>query len=231
MKAVILAGGKGTRLKPLTLTIPKSLIKIHGRTITEHLFDLLKKHGIEDVIISVGYLKEKIKDYFGDGSDYDIKIAYVEENEPLGTAGPLRLAKNLLTETFVCSNGDELKKIDIKKMLEEHKKNNALVTIALTKVEDPSQYGVARMENNRIAEFIEKPKKEVPSNLINAGFYMIEPSVIDMIGIGKVMLEKDIFPGLASEKKLFGFVFDGQWYDTGNIERYEKAKREWVDIK
>ncbi len=231
-KAVILAGGKGTRLRPLTYDIPKALLDVHGKTITEHIFDLLKKYDIKEVILAVGYLKEKIKEYFQDGSKFGVNITYVDEDTPLGTAGPLKLAKNQINGSFIVSNGDELKKIDIQKMFEFHKKENALVTIALTEVEDPSVYGVAKLDGSKIVEFVEKPKKEdAPSNLINAGFYIIEPEVIDMIPDGFSMLEKDIFPTLATKGRLAGFPFPGQWFDTGNFERYALAKEKWNDIE
>jgi|OM-RGC.v1.007856230 NDP-sugar pyrophosphorylase family protein len=232
-KAVLLAGGKGTRLRPLTDTIPKALIDIHGKTITEHLFDLLKKYGIRDVTLSVGYIKDKIKDYFQDGSKFGVNISYIEETKALGTAGPLRLAKSSLKDSFICSNGDELKKINIPRMFRLHKRKNALVTIALTTVDDPTQYGVARLSGSRILEFVEKPKKEnAPSNLINSGFYIIEPEVLDMIPDNKFcMLEKDVFPKLAEQGRLRGFPFAGQWYDTGSMERLERARKLWKDIQ
>ena len=232
-KALILAGGKGTRLRPLTYKIPKGLIDIQGKTITEWLFDLLKNYGIRDVVLSVGYLADKMKDYFTDGSKFGVNIEYVEEKEPLGTAGPLRLAKDMLTDSFIVSNGDELKCINIPRMYRLHKRKNALVTIALTSVDDPSQYGVARLDGSRILEFVEKPKKsEAPSNLINSGFYIIEPEVIEMIPKGKFcMLEKEIFPKLAKEGRLRGFPFSGQWMDTGNFERLERARKTWKGIR
>lgn len=231
-KAVILAGGKGTRLRPITYEIPKALIPVQKRTITEHLFDLFKKYNMRDIIISVGYMKEKIKDYFGDGAKFGIKITYVEEGNALGTAGPIRLAKHLLNETFIVSNGDELKDIDIEDMYRFHKENNALVTIALTTVEDPSVYGVARLSGSKILEFVEKPKKsEAPSNLINSGFYIIEPCVIEMIPTGFAMFEKDVFPKLAKQGKLYGYPFSGQWFNTGNFEMYERALKLWKGVK
>ncbi len=231
-KAVILAGGRGTRLKPLTYEIPKALIPIHDRTLTEHLLDLFKRHEVKDIVMSVGHMKEKIKAHFQDGTRFGVRMSYIEEDEPLGTAGCLRLGKDILNETFILSNGDELKNIDIDEMFQFHKQNNATVTIALTTVSDPSQYGVAKLSGSRILEFVEKPKpKEAPSNLINSGFYIIEPELIELIPEGKVSIEKDIFPKLAEEGKLFGYPFSGQWFDTGNIERYEKAIKEWKDIK
>ncbi len=232
--AVLLCGGKGTRLRPVTYEIPKSLVPIQGKTLLEHLLDLLKKYGIKNVILSVGYLKDNIKQHFGDGSRFGINITYVEEDTPLGTAGPLGLLKtlNMLpNRAFITSNGDELKDINITEMYKLHKAKNALATIALTRVEDPSQYGVARLEGNRILEFVEKPKKgEAPSNLINSGFYILEPSIVDIVHNGFAMLEKDVFPLLARQGKLFGFSFKGQWFDIGNPERLEKARREWKGI-
>ena len=231
MKAIILAGGKGTRLRPLTYEIPKALLPVHGKTLTEHLFDLFKRHGIIEVFISIGYLSEKIKNHFKDGKEFGVNITYLEENEPLGTAGPLKLAKSELTESFLVSNGDELKDINLDEMYEQHKQNKALVTIALTKVEDPSQYGVAKLDGEKILEFVEKPKKEnAPSNLINSGLYIIEPEVIDMVSDGFIMLEKAVFPKLAEQGRLFGYAFSGQWFDTGNMERYDKALKEWKDL-
>lgn len=230
-KAILLVGGRGTRLQPITNTIPKALLEVNERTVTEHLLDLLKKYGIRDVILSVGHLKEKIKAHFGDGSSHGMSIGYIEENEPLGTAGPLLLAKKYLHESFICSNGDELKDINIPRMFRLHRRKGALATIALTTVEDPSHYGVAKLEGSRIVEFVEKPKKEnAPSNLINAGFYILEPEVIDMISPGFSMLEKDVFPKLAEMGRLRGFPFSGQWFDIGNLERWELAKKKWKGI-
>lgn len=230
-KALILVGGKGTRLRPLTLKMPKCMVEIQGRTVTEHLFDLFKKYGVRDIILSVGYMKEKVKEYYGDGSKFGVNLTYVEEDEPLGTGGPLKLAKKYISDSFIVTNGDELKTLNIPRMFRLHKRKNALATIALTTVSDPSHYGVARMSGSRILEFIEKPKTgEAPSNLINAGFYIIEPEVIDMIPEGLSMLEKDIFPNLAKQGRLRGFLTAGQWFDIGDFERYGIAKTKWMGV-
>ena len=230
-KAVILVGGKGTKLGSTKFKMPKCMLELQGRTIMEHLFDLLKKYGIRDVILCVGYMKEKVKEHYGDGSKFGVNITYVEEDEPLGTAGPLRLAKKYLKDSFIVTNGDELKNINIPRMFRLHKRKNALATIALTTVMDPTNYGVARLSGSRILEFVEKPKAdEAPSNLINAGFYLLEPEVIDMIPDGFSMLEKDVFPKLAKQGRLRGFPFEGQWFDIGNMERYELAKKKWTGI-
>lgn len=228
-KAVLLVGGKGTRLRPLTDKVPKALLEVQGKAVTEHLFDLFKKYGIRDVILCVGHLKGKIKDYFGDGSNFGMNISYADEDEPLGTAGPLKVARHLLKDSFIVSNGDELKNINIARMFRLHKRKNALATIALTTVDDPSSYGVARLDGSRIIEFVEKPSKPI-SNLINAGFYILEPEVIDMIPDGFAMLERDVFPKIAKLGRLRGFPFAGQWFDIGDIERYKTAQKNWEGI-
>lgn len=230
-KALILCGGKGTRLRPITYEIPKPLMPIQGKTIIEHQLDLFKKYGIKEIILAVGYKKDKIKEYFGDGKKFGVSISYIEEEQPLGTAGPVRKAKRLLNEAFIVTNGDELKDINLEEMFELHKNKKALATIALTTVADPSFYGVADLAGSKILRFVEKPKKEeAPSNLINSGLYIIEAEVIELIKEGLVMWETDIFPKIASEERLFGYPFSGQWYDTGNLERYEKALKEWKGI-
>lgn len=231
-KAFILAGGRGTRLKPITDEIPKPLIPVQGKPVVEHCIDLLKKYGIKDIILSIGYKAEKIKKYFGDGSSFGVNITYVEETNQLGTGGPLRLAKKHLTETFVMCNADELKNIDLIDMYLFHKENNSLGTIALTTVEDPSHYGVAKLKGNQILEFIEKPAKEnSPSNLISAGLYILEPQIIDLISEDVASIERDVFPKLAQQGKLFGYPFEGQWFDTGTLERYEKAIKGWKGLE
>ena len=227
-KAVILCGGQGTRLRPLTYEIPKALIPIHGKTLTEHLFDLFKKYGIEDIYMAVGHMKNKIMDFYGNGEKFGVKIHYIIEEEPLGTGGPLKKAN--FNEPIFVTNGDELKDINLEDMYKLHKKEKSRVTIALTTVEDPSQYGVAKLNGSKIEAFIEKPKKDAPSNLINSGFYIIEPETLSLIPNGFAMLEKEVFPKLAEQNKLTGYPFSGQWFDTGNMERYEKAIKEWKGV-
>ena len=226
--AVILAGGKGSRLKPLTDKMPKALVPVNGKPIVQYNIELCKRFGVKNIILSVGHMADQIKERFGDGSALGVNISYIEEKEPMGTAGPLRLLKNRLTETFILMNGDEIKDVNLIKMYRVHLEHYARATIALTTVEDPSAYGVAMLDGNRILRFIEKPKKEdAPSKLINAGLYMLEPDVLDLIPSGFAMLEHDVFPKLAKEGSLHGYPFAGQWFDTGTLERYERAKREW----
>lgn len=230
--ALILAGGKGVRLQPITYEIPKPLMLVHDRTLLEHAFDLFKKFNIRNIILSVGYKGDKIKEVMGNGRKFGVNISYVEESKPMGTGGAMKLAAPLLIDTFICCNADELKDLDLLDMYLAHKENKATVTIALTSVDDPSMYGVARLQGNRILEFVEKPKKEnAPSKLINSGLYIMEPAVLDYIPAGKeVSLEKEVFPKLAAEGKLFGYPFSGQWYNTGTMELYDEAIKKWKDI-
>src|SRR3989338_804676 len=219
MRAIVLVGGQATRLRPLTDTIPKALIELQGKTILEHVLDLFKKYAITDITLSVGYLREQIISHFGDGQKFGLQISYLEETEPLGTAGPLRLLPQKMTETFVVCNGDELKQIDFDAMLAQHRATSATATLALTTVLDPSMYGVARLEGTKILEFVEKPKREeAPSNYINAGFYLLEPSVLDLIPAGRAMFEYDVFPKLAAAGTLPRFVFIRPRFDTRNFE-------------
>ncbi len=230
--AIILAGGRGVRLQPITHELPKPLLPLHDKPLLQHIIELFRKYSIKNIIISIGYKGDKIRDAFGNGSKFGVNISYVEEEKPLGTAGPIKLARGFLNETFIACNADELKDIDLIDMFLAHKENRAAATIALTTVEDPSSYGVARLQGNRILEFVEKPKREkAPSNLINAGLYIMEPEVTGYIPDGFAMLEKDVFPKLAEEGKLYGYPFSGQWFDTGTLDRYEKAIKEWKDIK
>jgi len=227
-KAIILAGGKGARMKPMTNMLPKPMLRIQDKPILEHNIELLKNHGIKDIIVSIGYRGEQIKEYFGDGSQFGVNIAYIEEDEPMGTAGPLNMLKGKINDTFILMNGDELKDIDLEDMFMFHKKNKSTATIALTTVEDPSNYGVAVMNGNKVMTFVEKPSKQnAPSKLISAGLYILEPEVLKSVPEGFSMIENDVFPKLASNDKLLGYIFSGQWFDTGTPERFSQAEREW----
>lgn len=230
--ALILAGGKGTRLRPLTDNTPKSLVDLNGQPIMQYNIDLCKRHGVTDIILSVGHMKEQIKEYYGDGSNHGLRITYVEEDEPLGTAGCLRLLKDRLNEPFLMMNADELKDINLKEMFRIHKEAGVKGTLSLTQVEDPTQFGVVVLENDKIVGFVEKPsREEAPSNLISAGLYILEPSVIDMLPEGFCMVEKDLFPRLAKESDLAGHPFSGQWFNTDSMDRLDRAKAGWQGFK
>ncbi|MBR9678319.1 MAG: NTP transferase domain-containing protein [Nanoarchaeota archaeon] len=228
-KAFILAGGKGTRLRPFTYEMPKSMIPVQGRPLLEHTIMNLRDQDVREIIISLGYMGGKIKEYFGNGSKWGVNITYVEESEPLGTGGPLLLAKPYLNEQFLMINGDNLFDMDLQDLFKFHSKNGNMVTIALTTVADPSSYGVAEMKGSKIVTFIEKPKKgEAPSNLINAGVYVVDPSIFSILPEkGAFKIEVETFPKIAEMKRLGGYHFHGQWFPTDNQERYEEAIKGW----
>lgn len=229
-KAFILAGGKGTRMRPFTYEMPKPLIPVQGRPLLQHIIELLRKYEIRDVIISTGYMCDKIREYFGNGSRFGVTITYLEEKDELGTAGPLNIARDLLKAPFLMFNGDVLANIDLSDFINTHSKNDGLATIALTPVKDPSRFGVAELRGDRIMGFIEKPKEQTKSKLINAGVYILEPEVLDYIPKGRAMMETDVFPTLVREGKLYGYPFEGQWFDTGTHEAYEKAIKGWKPV-
>lgn len=227
-KALIAAGGFGTRMNELTRNVPKPMLPLQGKPILEYSINLCVRHGIRDIAISVLYLSNVIKSHFGNGEKFGVNLSYIEEPEPLGTAGALRLAKHLFDEPFMMCNADELKDINLDSMFRHHLFSNAAATIALTKVKDTSQYGVAELNGDRIVKFVEKPALgEAPSNFINAGLYILDPNVIDYIPKGYAMIEKEVFPNLAAEGKLYGYKFSGQWFDTGTKERYLLAEKMW----
>ena len=227
--AFILAGGEGTRLRPLTLEIPKPLIPVHGKPMLEHTLELLHSHGVDHVVMSLGYMADKIKEYFGDGKRYGMKFDYVIETEKLGTAGPLKLAKKYLKGTFLVLWADILAQIDLTDFIRAHRENDGLITIALTAVEDTSRFGVVSLKGNKITGFVEKPAKEdAPSNLVNSGMAICEPEIIDYLPSGNfAMFERDLYPKLAEMGKIYGYTFTGQWFDTGTHEAYEQVLREW----
>jgi len=228
-KAFVLAGGEGTRLKPYTDNVPKCLLPINKKPLLEHLISHLREQGVKEVILSVGHMSDKLISYFGDGGRLGVAIKYVVEDEKLGTAGPLRLAKEHLTEPFLMMNGDILSRVNLNEMYSLFLSSNVLGTIALITVDDPSRFGVVQLEGQIIKRFVEKPKKEeAPSNLVNAGIYILDPKVIDFVPkSGFSMIERDVFPKLAENGKLSGYVYNGEWYDIGTIESYAQVCKEW----
>ena len=233
-KAFILAGGKGTRLRPITYEIPKPMVPIQGRPLLEHTIEFLKKYDIRDIVISIGFLGDKIIEHFGNGSKFGVKISYVEEDEPTGTAGALRLAREKLKSgPFLMINGDNLFNLDLTEMIKTHFENNTVATIALTSVNDPTRYGVAKLQGKKILEFIEKPTmEEAPSNLINAGVYLLNPEVIELVPEKTFsMIETEVFPKLIEIGSFYGYVMGGQWLPAGTPDEYERAIKEWRGIE
>lgn len=227
--AVILAGGLGTRLRPLTEKIPKALIDIDERNLTEHNLLLLKKAGVKTAYLAVGYLHEKIQDFFGD--EYEgIKIKYIIEKEPLGTGGWMHLVdKEDFTDNFIAMNGDDLLELDFNEVLKIHKENSALATLALHEVDDVTKFGVAEMEGKKIKKFVEKPKQEdAPSNWVNQGRYVFSPRIFDLVPKEKkFMLEKELFPKVAEQGKLYFYRNTGLWFPTNDFEQWEHVKKNW----
>jgi NDP-sugar pyrophosphorylase family protein len=227
-KAVILAGGKNVMFN--SESVPRPMLQVKHKPLLEYNIELLKKYDIKEIYIAVGEGSPHIKKYFGSGIEFGVKITYLEETHPMGTAGSLNLAKPYLTEPFILCNGDELKNININDLYAFHNTNGGLATIALTTVEDPSNYGVALLNGHKITAFMEKPSKKNPfSTLINAGLYIIDPQVLQIVPEGFAMLEQDVFPKLAHEEKLMGYVFSGQWFDS-DPARLKKAEKDWVDF-
>ena len=230
MKGFILASGEGTRLRPLTLEIPKPLLPVGKIPIITYLIELFLKYGVDD--IKVGVQKSHMEDFYKWKATYfpTENIELVVEPKPSGTFTPI--AKNLdskwFSEPIVVSNGDELKDLNLKKMIDWHFEKKAFVTVGLVKVENPKAYGVALMEGDKIIEFLEKPEKP-PSSYINSGLYIMDPGIRNYYPEGKdfASLETDLFPKLAKEGKLFGYKWEGKWFDCGDFLRWEKAIKGW----
>ncbi|MBI2075762.1 MAG: ribbon-helix-helix protein, CopG family [Candidatus Aenigmarchaeota archaeon] len=213
--ALILGGGK----------VQKPMIPVHSKPVLEHQINMLKKNGIRNIIVSAG---ASIKEYFGSGKKYGINITYVLEKEPCGTSGALYLSKGLLKSTFAVLNVDTLMEPDIKEMLEFHRNNKSMVTMLLVTADKTDNAGVAVMRGNHVVSFVEKPSKS-KSKLVNAGFYIFEPAVLKLAK-RKGAIEDVIFPKLATNNKLCGFLHDKPVFDVGTPEGYGKAQKEWKDV-
>jgi len=224
MKAVILVGGEGTRLRPLTCNTTKAMVPVLNKPFLEHLLSYLKGHGITDIILAMSYLPERIQGYFGDGAEMSVRLSYCIEEEPLGTAGAVKNAENLLNEPFFVLNGDVLTDMDLTAMMRQHLQTKAKVTIALTPVEDPTIYGVVETDaKSMVARFVEKPKREeVTTNMINAGIYIVEPEVLGYIPPAKpTMFERYVFPLLLEKgEPILGYPSESYWIDIGTPEKY-----------
>ncbi|MHA1798922.1 MAG: sugar phosphate nucleotidyltransferase [Candidatus Helarchaeota archaeon] len=228
MKAVIIAGGKGTRLRPITSNIPKPLVRIINEPMLVHLIKILKQNGFNDIIITVGYLGEMIKETLGDGSRYGVKLSYFFEERPLGTAGALKLLRKELNDTFLIISSDIIFDVNLREMLNFHKEKKSIATLALTVAEIPVAYGIVITENDgKIIKFLEKPTwGEVFSDKINAGIYLLEPKAINYIPEhSKFDFSKDLFPQLLENKEnLYGFsIAINYWLDIGTPEKYLQA--------
>ena len=234
MKAILLAGGKGTRLRPLTIHTPKPIVPIFNRPFLHYQIDLLKQvPEIDEVILSLNYQPRRIEEVFGDGSEVGIKIRYVVEPAPLGTAGAVKYAGENLTESVVVFNGDVLTQIDLGAVLRLHRERGAKATIVLTPVENPSAYGLVETDADRnITRFLEKPKpEEITTNKINAGIYVLEPDTFDRIPSDvSWSIERSYFPSLIERGETFvAYIYDGYWIDIGTPEKYTQVHRDIMD--
>ncbi|MDQ4129429.1 MAG: nucleotidyltransferase family protein, partial [Actinomycetota bacterium] len=226
MQALVLAGGEGTRLRPLTYTTPKPVMPLAGRPFLSFMLAWLREHGVSEAILSCGFMSGDVRAVLGDVYD-GMRLRYVVEEEPLGTAGPVRLAldRGLLDERLLVLNGDVLTDLDLTAEVEQHARTRALATLALIRLEDVSGYGVVPTDaDGRVEAFIEKPQGPLPTHRINAGAYVIEREVVESrIAPGRaVSFEREVFPRLVG-KGLYGFAADGYWLDIGTRERYLQA--------
>jgi mannose-1-phosphate guanylyltransferase len=225
VQALVLAGGEGTRLRPLTLTTPKPVLPLAGRPFLTFMLEWLHGHGVEEAILSLGFLSDAVHAVLGDIQS-GMRLRYVHEDEPLGTAGPVRLAadEGILADRFFVLNGDVLNDMDLTAQLEQHERTGAAGTLALIEVDDVSSYGVVPTDDEgRVLEFREKAPGPAPTNRINAGAYVLERSVVDLIPAGRaVSFEREVFPQMVGNG-LYGYAAEGYWIDIGTPERYLEA--------
>jgi NDP-sugar pyrophosphorylase family protein len=228
VKAMILAAGVGSRLDPLTRNLPKPMVPIINRPVIEHIVEKLKKHGVTDIMVNLHYLGDVIQAHLGDGSRWGVNICYANEDRLWGDAGSVKRAEEFLQGgTFLVVGGDDISDIDLSRMLKYHREKKAVATLALSLVDDPSEYGIVLMnERGRITRFLEKPKGEVIfSNTANTGIYVFEPEVFDVIPRGvSYGFGHNVFPQLLEQKRpLFGYLTSSYWRDVGNLQVYRRT--------
>jgi mannose-1-phosphate guanylyltransferase len=225
MQAVILVGGEGTRLRPLTSTVPKPVVPLVDRPFIAYMLEWLASHGVDDVIMSCGFLATSVRNVLGDGSGYGVRLRFVEEPDPRGTAGALKFAEPMLDEQFLMLNGDVLTDIDLAAQIAQHNDSGAKATLALVPVEDPTAYGLVHLlANNAVRDFVEKPSSDqIDTNLISAGAYVLEREILELVPPDRnVSIEREVWPRLVGAG-LYGHPSDSYWLDIGTPERYLKA--------
>ena len=225
MQALILVGGEGTRLRPLTSTVPKPVVPLVDRPFVAYMIEWLRGHGVDDVVMSCGFLASGVRNVLGDGAGFGVRLRYVEEPRPLGTGGAVKFAESLLDERFVMLNGDVLTDFDLSAQLGQHDRASARGTLALIGVDDPSGYGLVRLNRDRsVREFVEKPSPDqIDTNLISAGAYVLERSVLDLIPPDRnVSIEREVWPRLVGAG-LYAYAAPAYWLDIGTPERYLQA--------
>ncbi|HTV10240.1 MAG TPA: NDP-sugar synthase [Acidimicrobiales bacterium] len=234
MRAIVLVGGEGTRLRPLTYSTPKQMLPIAGRPVIERVVEHLAGHGVDEVVLSLGYRPDAFLATYPDGRCGSVKLQYAVESSPLDTAGAIAFAANeagISDETFIVVNGDVLTDIDVSALVAFHKERGAEGTVALTPVEDPSRFGVLPIDERGLVEaFIEKPPAdEAPTNMINAGIYVLEPSFLERVPGGRrLSVERVVFPAMVQDSTLYALGSDALWTDMGTPEKYLEANLAWA---
>jgi len=229
-KALILAGGEAIKIKPSANEIPKTMLPVKGKPIFEHILGLLQKQDIKEVYVAIGHLGKKIREKFGDGSKYSVKITYLEEKSNLGTGGALKAALSKMGEDpFLMIWGDELIDIDLGDMIDFHMMQRPIMTIALTSVSDPTGYGAVKLRRDMVVEHIEKPAKTRDvSHLVSAGIHVVDPKIASFLPHKRTfLLESGVIPQLTQKGQIRGYLFEGQWFDVGTPGVYQRAIKEW----
>jgi mannose-1-phosphate guanylyltransferase/phosphomannomutase len=235
MKAVVMAGGEGSRLRPLTINRPKPMVPLVNKPVIVHILELLKKHGITQVVLTLQYMADVVQDYLGDGSSMGMEISYSIEEVPLGTAGSVKNAQKHLDDTFIVISGDAVTDFNLKAIVDYHQEKKSLATLVLYRVPNPLEYGVVIVNpEGRIQEFQEKPSwGQVMSDTVNTGIYVLEPQVLDLFEAGKNFdFSKELFPILLqNQDPMYGYVAEGYWCDIGNIAEYIRASSDVLESR
>jgi len=229
-RALILAGGEGIKMRPFTYELPKTMLPVGGRPILDHIIELLRSYDIRDIHVAIGHLGDKIKEHFGDGSKFGVRINYLEEKKKSGTGGAVKSALPVMgSEPFLLLWGDVLIDIDLNDFIEFHLEKSPVLSIALTSVSDPTDYGAVRMHGDDIVEYSEKPKKSRSmSHLVSAGVHVIDPKIADYLpNKTNFTIEREVIPKLIFQNKIKGYFFEGKWFDVGTPDIYQRAIKEW----
>lgn len=231
-KALILTGGKGRKLRPITYEIPVGLIPINGKPLLEYTIKTLASYEIRDITLSIGHLGDKIQDYFGNGSQFGVKISYNIQKDASGTTKPVKeAAAHFKKAPFLLIYGDVLFDLNLADFIAAHQAQGNFATVAVTSTQNPANFGAVSMRGNQVVDFSEKPKKDkIHTYLISAGIYIIEPKALSFLPKSNgTMLEKDMFPKMAQKGQLTGYPFEGKWFDINTNETYAKALKEWKE--
>jgi mannose-1-phosphate guanylyltransferase/phosphomannomutase len=235
MKAVVMAGGSGSRLRPLTIERPKPMVPVVNRPVLGHIINLLRIHNFSEIIVTAHYLADLIQDYFGDGENLGLTIRYSVEETPLGTAGSVKNAQKYLDDTFLVISGDAITDINLTDIMQFHREKGSLATLTLKSVDNPLEYGVVITDDEgRVTQFLEKPSwGQVISDTVNTGIYVLEPEVLDRLeGNHPCDFSHDVLPPMLDEgSPLFGYIAGGYWRDIGSIQSYIEATADVLEGK